>query len=204
MWLVTDRGFVSVVQHRDDPTVMQVRARLKEDLLALFPDAKVQEIIGADYLYRADVSRAEVAQAAFQAVMNIDYTSHFKDEALKRSTPNPSRSSAYYATWTAMGRMQPIAPYWTPEREKAVQSVLPLWSQRTESSSYDWARADWDAHEDNDRYYQSDDTDIDWNELDFPEPNAGSLAAVGLTPEKWRENETKRKARAKRKKNRKK
>jgi len=116
MWLVTTEGFVSIVQDHEDPTVLQVRARVPEDISANFPGAEVFIAPGADYRYRARVPRKDVAEALADAVTKLAYTSHFKDVALERSSANSARYSAYYDTWSAMARMQDYAPYSTVPR----------------------------------------------------------------------------------------
>ena len=116
MWLMTDRGFVSLVEDRDDRDVLQVRARVKEDILGLFPEVQVLDRPGGDYQFRARLSRSEVANVLAAKVMSLDYGSHAKDVALDRSEPNPARYRAYYTTWSAMAEMQPCAPYSTTPR----------------------------------------------------------------------------------------
>lgn len=116
MWITTTEGFVSLVEDRDDPGVLQVRARVAEDITATFPGAHVVVLNGADYRYRARVNRADVADRLAAAVMALDYDSHFKDVALERSPANPDRYTAYYGTWAAMARMQDYAPYATTPR----------------------------------------------------------------------------------------
>lgn len=117
MWIVTvSGGFVSLVQDRDDATKLQVRARVPEDISATFPGAEVFIIPGADYRYRARVDQQEAAQKLAEAVLAIDYDSHFKDVALQRSPADPERYNAYYGTWSAMARMQDFAPYSTTAR----------------------------------------------------------------------------------------
>jgi hypothetical protein len=111
MWLLLDRGFISIVEHQDDPSVLQVRSRVKADISNIFPNADVYEHDGADYLFRANISREEVANIMWEKVMTLDYTSHVKDVAIQRSAPAQGRSAAYYATWTAMSKMQPVPPY---------------------------------------------------------------------------------------------
>lgn len=112
MWLVLDKGFVSVVEHRDDPSRLLVRARVAEDILGIFgDDVEIVENPTADYLYRAVVSRERFADTVMAAVQALDYPSHFKDVAIERSAPVAGRPEAYYGTWTAMSRMQPTRPY---------------------------------------------------------------------------------------------
>ena len=112
MWIMLDTGFISIVEHNDNPDVLLVRARVREDIALTFgDDIEIEEMPGADYLYRASVDREEVAELIWHKVMSLDYTSHAKDVALKRSSPAEGRRAAYYDTWSAMGRMQPIPPY---------------------------------------------------------------------------------------------
>lgn len=112
MWLVLDRGFVSVVQYKYDPSQVLVRSRVREDISnVLGDDVEIVADSAADYLYRAVVGRERLASALLAAVEAVDYTSHFKEVAMNRSAPNPSRTNAYYDTWTAMSRMQPTRPY---------------------------------------------------------------------------------------------
>lgn len=117
MWLTTLEGFISIVQDRDDADLMQVRARVADDIAKHFPTADVLTMPGADYLYRARVPRTEVAAKIADMIMTASYTSHFKDEALAHSAPSPQRLSAYYSTWGAMAQMQPYAPYSTVPRD---------------------------------------------------------------------------------------
>lgn len=116
MWITTTEGFISIVRDRKDQSVLQVRARMPEDITANFPGAEVFVMAGADYRYRARVNRHEVADRLAAAVLAIDYDSHFKDVALERSPVNAERYSAYYGTWSAMARMQDYAPYSTTPR----------------------------------------------------------------------------------------
>lgn len=111
MWLMTVHGFVPLVEDRDDPNVLQARARVPEDIQATLPDAQVFTSSGGDYRYRARVNRREVADALHAAVMAIDYVSHAKDVAIARSPKNAERYEAYYSCWEALAEMQDYAPY---------------------------------------------------------------------------------------------
>lgn len=111
MWLVTERGFVSLVEDRDDPNLLQVRGRVREDIEAMFPTAEVFDLPGADYLHRARVARKEVADTIHAAIMRLTYTSHFKDHAVQTCPPNPERLSALYGCWESLAEMQSHRPY---------------------------------------------------------------------------------------------
>ena len=109
MWLYTKLGFVSVVQHRDDPETLLIRARFKEDI------EKLAEVMGeatdkptswretpdADYRYRLTCPR-EVFQAIIMwLVSTIDYT-NFKNAV----HGNPVRDDSYMRCWMAMNNAQ--------------------------------------------------------------------------------------------------
>jgi len=64
MLLFTKNSFVSVVQHRDAPHLLLVRARRKADLIRLFPAMKgaVTTNAQADYKYRLMVSKDDLKE----------------------------------------------------------------------------------------------------------------------------------------------
>lgn len=121
MWIFTDQGYISMVVDKRDSTMLQVRARVPEDITRNFPGAVVYTIDGADYRYRSRIKRSEVAIALAEQVMNMDYIGHFKDVALRKSTPSAGRHDAYYAVWTAMGKLQDYAPYSKLSRVEAAK-----------------------------------------------------------------------------------
>lgn len=117
MWLTTTHGFISAVQHRDDADQLIVRARVREDLTNTFRGARVVELPGADYVFRATLRRDLVADRLADYVRReLTYHSHFKDAAIAASEPNAERSAAYYDCWSALARMQPYEPYATTPR----------------------------------------------------------------------------------------
>ena len=74
MWLFVSGGFLSIVAHRHQPDDLLVRARHPNHIQAVFPDAQVTFMRGADYPYRAVLGR-EVVQAAvaeYLCTMNYD------------------------------------------------------------------------------------------------------------------------------------
>ena len=113
MWIISQTGFVSLVQDRKDHSKVWVRARIKEDIAAMFP-AYAGEIvtkIGADYIFRLIVPKDVAALAMWNAVQDVDYDSHAKEVMNRRSHPVTGRMGAYYAIWTALAKLQPFAPY---------------------------------------------------------------------------------------------
>jgi hypothetical protein len=106
MWIATNQGFLSIVQHRQDPNTLLVRARTREHLEACIQAATgvdverslraVQETKHSDYRWRVLMSRAEagrIVQAAFDA---IDYPN------FKNSVRCPRLSKAYNEVWNAL------------------------------------------------------------------------------------------------------
>lgn len=83
MWLFTTQGFYSVVEDRDDPRWLLVRARTREDLAALGSQVEGLEVFesaDADYRWRARLLREEWLAAIAQLVHAVDYP-NFKEQS---------------------------------------------------------------------------------------------------------------------------
>lgn len=96
MWVMTTRGFYSVVQHRDEPTNVMVRARCQEDidaLVELIPTAKPIETLNADYAWRVVVSQADWTQALVQMSLDVDYPN------FKNAVKSDKHHDAYMRVW---------------------------------------------------------------------------------------------------------
>lgn len=113
MWVVSQSGFISLVQDRKDHSKVWIRARIKEDIAQMFPEyaADIITMPGADYLFRLIVPKEVASMAMWNAVADIDYDSHAKEVMNRRSHPVKGRMGAYYAIWRAMAALQPFAPY---------------------------------------------------------------------------------------------
>ena len=114
MWIHTVNGFVSIVKHNKIPNCLLVRGRVKADLEAILgDDYEITTEPGSDYTYRAIVDAEDVAVIIADAILSIDYTSHFKDVTIKRApkVEHGSRSKALYAIWHAMSDLQGYRPY---------------------------------------------------------------------------------------------
>ena len=83
MWICLRHAFISVVQDRADPDGLVVRARKKEHLLRLFPDADIIVNRRADYAARVFVSRAEFTAMLIRQVGEITYP-NFKNAVRDR------------------------------------------------------------------------------------------------------------------------
>jgi hypothetical protein len=107
MWMFTTIGFFSAVQKKDDPTVIQVRARVREDLVRLkeaVPGAdEILELPNRDYPYRVYMCHLDWAGFCAGMAEAIDYP-NFKDEVKK--VCGYERGSLYMGVWTVMHRAE--------------------------------------------------------------------------------------------------
>lgn len=94
MWVFTNRGYISVVQHREKPDLLLARARREGDLQAIFGyDIEVLETEKADYLFRTVVTRGQLATALTDEIYEIDYNN------FKNSVENDLRRATYLRVW---------------------------------------------------------------------------------------------------------
>jgi hypothetical protein len=110
MWLVSDRGFYSVVDKGDREGYLCVRARLRQDLYNLFElDSmngyrdEVIETDNSDYRYRVYVRREDWAAAASDLAGEIDYP-NFKSEVA--AMQGDDRARTYMRVWSALAELQ--------------------------------------------------------------------------------------------------
>lgn len=102
MWVFLNNAFLSIVQDKNDPDRLMVRARLRGDLERVFPYRanEVSETPIADYRFRMSVERDEVQLMVDRAVRDITYTN------FKKSVPETSRHNTYLRVWNEMWRAQ--------------------------------------------------------------------------------------------------
>ncbi len=103
MWIMTKDGFFSVVRHKDDPTKMMVRVRVREDLVKAFGNEDIVEDDKADYRFRKAVGTFDVMVYMSQSVENIDYTTNVKGTI---DQGDSDRHRALYETWDAWYTLQ--------------------------------------------------------------------------------------------------
>lgn len=127
MWLQTKYGFYSVIEHRDDPDTLMVRARSRKDLVALcqvaaelrddytsaeaegFDVECIVDTPNADYAHRLIVSRKGWMDVSLRLMRDIDYP-NFKDAVSKR---DPVRAHLYHDVWQTLLTIQhPVIPGW--------------------------------------------------------------------------------------------
>lgn len=108
MWIFLNNAFLSIVDPKGayeggtgpQSDRLLVRARIKGDIEAVFPHAKVTETPRRDYRFRALIDRAEVAEAMHRQVMQLDCGN------FKGSVPEKARHDAYAGVWGVMHREQ--------------------------------------------------------------------------------------------------
>lgn len=115
MWIITDRGFFSAVQHRDDHSLLMIRARAEEDVRALAAltdgDGKLvwseaPEVVfktNSDYAWRITVSKLEFTKAMAFMVNDIDYD-NFKNSVTKKQ--GGARHDLYMKVWGVLMALQ--------------------------------------------------------------------------------------------------
>ena len=101
MWIFTTKGYFSIVQDKEYPNTLTVRARVKGDIENLWPRAYVEETPYNDYRYRTRMSRGRVITAISRAIEGIDYN-NFKDSI----EDHDRRSFWYLGVWAQMCGMQ--------------------------------------------------------------------------------------------------
>jgi len=100
MWIFMSDSFLSVVENKDDPSLLHVRARKRDDLKLLFPKAHITKTPEGDYPFRCDVDRQDFAEVIVDQILDISYTN------FKGSVRDGRRHDAYMDVWTAMRAWQ--------------------------------------------------------------------------------------------------
>lgn len=85
MWIFTQTGFVSAVQHRDNPKLLVVRGR---DLLSLepiknkFPEVEITSNATSDYPHRIIMSKLMFNDWVSDSIADLNYP-NFKNQVAK-------------------------------------------------------------------------------------------------------------------------
>lgn len=103
MWIFSKTGFVSAVEHRDDPSLIMLRARARKDLgpFLKVPGTKVNITPDADYKYRVILPKDAFSKILSSMASDIDYP-NFKNAV----HGDPGRDNAYMHVWSAMRAFQ--------------------------------------------------------------------------------------------------
>lgn len=110
MWIFTTTGFLSAVAHRDDPTLILVRARRRADLVPLAAFARLDsdaiiETPRADYRWRCTVPRETFAGFVKVQAEAVDYP-NFKTACHHRAPDDHPWHTALMRVWNAMRALQ--------------------------------------------------------------------------------------------------
>ena len=97
-WIFSVKGFVSIVIDKQTPGNLLVRGRIKGDIEAMFPEAKVTQDAERDYLYRATIHKDIVRTVIAQHIDAIDYD-NFKNA-------NPKERTWLTRIWNIMYQVQ--------------------------------------------------------------------------------------------------
>jgi len=98
MWIATNKGWLSIVRHRDKENTLLVRARNKNHIESIFEDAKVYVDEKADYPYRADIEEVVVARIIGDNILGIDY------DNFKASVDDNEYHDSLMSVWHVMYR----------------------------------------------------------------------------------------------------
>ena len=94
MWFCMNDGFISAVVHRDDASLLCVRARRKKDIESIFPGKEIILKKNADYKYRVVISKEEFSKIILDRIMNINY------DNFKNSVPDNDLHELYGKFWS--------------------------------------------------------------------------------------------------------
>jgi len=129
MWLFTQYGFYSVVQHEENPEAFLMRARVKNDLENLLKLTQIETPIShtprAQYAFRVLLSQAEWNRIAQVLTRAVDYPSF--TNRISELPDQSTKNAAYGSIWNALENVvQPSAAQIENEANTLRKGVLPL------------------------------------------------------------------------------
>lgn len=104
MWICLNKAFLSIVRKDGKPNELCVRARRRDHINNVFPNAKVLKSPNNDYMYRAFIDEKEVAAAISKEILGIDYRN------FKNSVEEDDLHKAYGNFWGIMYHYQDKEP----------------------------------------------------------------------------------------------
>lgn len=113
MWLITSKGFLSVVADRNNSDQLLIRARSRDDLIKVVSLAESKQIEGiylkdifedlsADYRYRIFVPKSSFADLSSLLVEEINYP-NFKNKVAENDS---ERAHLYSNVWHTLYQIQ--------------------------------------------------------------------------------------------------
>jgi hypothetical protein len=100
MWIFMSGAMVSIVADRNNANNLLVRARAEGHIEKLFPKAKVFQVDGSDYLFRALVPRKTVSSVIAKEICSIEY------DNFKNSVRDEALHNSYLDVWGVMQSYQ--------------------------------------------------------------------------------------------------
>jgi hypothetical protein len=104
MWLMTTKGFISAVAHRDNPELIMIRARERTTLVQLLPGKEIIETPSADYRYRCTLPKLEWILLVSDLAQGVDYP-NFKTAAAKVKSNSPAYLDFLHKVWSLGERL---------------------------------------------------------------------------------------------------
>jgi len=115
LWVFTTKGFFSIVEHKKDPNLVVIRARVRKDIdniKMLFEElglevSDVAENVSFDYKYRVFAGRIDWASVMIRLITDMGYT-NFKNAVYEADSPEvmDQRHEAYLDIWAIMHELQ--------------------------------------------------------------------------------------------------
>ena len=107
MWIFTNKGFLSIVEDKDDPARLLVRARYEGDIERHFGgEAEVIELEDSDYRFRVFLPREEVRAVIDRELVALDYgnfkNSFDRDNVSLSLETREERHDALFKVWSTM------------------------------------------------------------------------------------------------------
>lgn len=153
MWIISTDGFLSVVEHRTDHSLVLVRARDKrhlENLLEYVPDqietkrkymprtvTKVDKAIvdttNSDYRYRITIPKRAMALAAQKMVLAVNYPNFKNAAAVRKGRTSQGFVNALHDVWDAFAKIQATKPWatkiWPTTWKRNGRTTRPVWTK---------------------------------------------------------------------------
>jgi hypothetical protein len=115
LWIFTTRGFFSIVEHKNDPNRVVIRARVRKDIdniKMLFEElglkaSDILESLDSDYRYRIFANRIDWVSVMTQIIADVGYT-NFKNAVYETGSLaiKGKRHEAYLDIWAIMHELQ--------------------------------------------------------------------------------------------------
>jgi hypothetical protein len=117
MWIFTTKGFFSIVETKEDPDQVLIRARIKKDIQNMkdlfdalgLKSTKILVGSGSDYKYRFTADRMDWIAAMTRLMLDLRYN-NFKDAVYESDSHEmrERRRDAYFDIWAITRNLQSV------------------------------------------------------------------------------------------------